>query len=99
MRTSTLVPDPTVVALEEIVSEADGIRLVLRANRPEVCCPVCAQIARRVHSRYARHLDDLPWQGLGVRLTLLTRRWFCDNPRCPRRVFTERLPTVAIPHS
>ena len=99
MRTSPLVPDPTVLALEEIVTDADGITLVVRATRPEVCCPACAQVARRVHSRYARRLDDLPWQGLAVRLVLHTRRWFCDNPRCPRRVFTERLPAVAAPHS
>jgi transposase len=99
MRTNTLVPDPTVVALEEIVTEADGITLVIRAHRPEVCCPLCAQVARRVHSWYARRLADLPWQGLAVRLTLHTRRWFCDNPHCPRRVFAEQLPAVAAPHS
>src|SRR3954462_9778778 len=68
MRTSTLVPDPTVVALEEIVTEADRITLVIRADRPAVCCPACAQVARRVHSRYIRRPDDLPWQGLAVRL-------------------------------
>jgi hypothetical protein len=99
MRTSTLVPDPAVVALEEIVTEADRITLVIRARRPEVCCPACAHVARRAHSWYARRLDDLPWQGLAVRLVLHTRRWFYDNPRCPRQVFTERLPAVAAPHS
>jgi transposase len=30
---------------------------------------------------------------------LHTRRWFCDTPCCPRRIFTERLPTVAAPFS
>jgi transposase len=32
-------------------------------------------------------------------MELHTRRWFCDNPRCRRRIFTERLPTVAAPFS
>jgi hypothetical protein len=32
-------------------------------------------------------------------MELHTRRWFCDNPCCPRRIFTERLPTVAAPFS
>jgi transposase len=41
----------------------------------------------------------LPWQGLAVRMELQTRRWFCDTPCCPRRIFTERLPTVAAPFS
>ena len=79
MRTGSLVPDPTVVALEGIVTEADRITLVIRAHRPEAGCPACTQVARRVHSRYARRLDDLPWQGLAVRLVLHSRRWFCDN--------------------
>ena len=98
MRTTTLVPDPTVIALEEIVTEADGVTLVIRAHRPAVYCPICAQVARRVHSGYARRLADLPWQGLDVRLTLHTRRWFCDNPHCPRRVFAERLPAGVAAH-
>ena len=29
---------------------------------------------------------------------LHTRRWRCATPQCPRRVFTERLPTLAPPH-
>jgi len=34
-----------------------------------------------------------------VCLRLRTRRWCCDNPRCARRIFTERLPTIALPHA
>src|SRR4030095_1218158 len=32
-----------------------------------------------------------------VRLQLCVRKWFCRNRACPRRIFTERLPTVAAP--
>jgi transposase len=32
-----------------------------------------------------------------VRLQLRVRKWFCQNPPCVRRIFTERLPTVAAP--
>jgi transposase len=32
-----------------------------------------------------------------VRLQLRVRKWFCRNPHCHRRIFTERLPTVATP--
>jgi transposase len=32
-----------------------------------------------------------------VRLQLRVRKWFCRNRSCPRRIFTERLPTVAAP--
>jgi hypothetical protein len=32
-----------------------------------------------------------------VCLQLRVRKWFCRNPHCRRRIFTERLPTVAAP--
>ena len=99
MRTATLVPDPAVVSLEEIVAEEGGVTLVLRARRSTACCPMCTQPATRIHSWYTRRLADVPWQGLGAHLRLRTRRWFCDNPQCARRIFTERLPTVAPPHA
>ncbi len=99
MRTASLVPDPAVVALEEIVADDVGVTLVLRARRPAACCPLCDHPATRVHSWYTRRLADVPWQGLAVRLRLRTRRWFCDNPGCARRIFTERLPTGALPHA
>ncbi len=99
MRAATLVPDPAVVTLEEIVADEVGITLVLRTRRPTASCPVCDHPAVRIHSWYTRQLADVPWQGLAARLRLRTRRWFCDNPGCARRIFTERLPTVAPPHA
>jgi transposase len=44
-----------------------------------------------------RTLADLPWAAYRVRLQLRVRKWFCGNRRCRRRIFTERLPTVAAP--
>jgi transposase len=99
MPTATLVPDPAVVTLEEIGIDDRGITLLARTRQAVACCPVCDQPATRIHSWYTRRLDDLPWQGLAVRLHFRTRRWFCDNPHCDRRIFTERLPTIAAPHS
>jgi transposase len=52
---------------------------------------------RRIHSRYERTLADLPWAHYRVRLQLRVRKWFCQHAACPRRIFTERLPTVATP--
>jgi len=99
MRAKTLIPDPTLITVERIVPDDAEIVLVARTRRPSAPCSVCGQSATRVHSRYTRSLRDLPWQGLAVRMELHTRRWFCDNPSCPRRIFTERLPTVAAPFS
>ena len=63
------------------------------------CCPLCRRRAGRVHSRYERTLADLPWGEHAVVLRLRVRRLFCDNARCERRIFTERLPGIAAPWS
>lgn len=99
MPSKTLIPDPAVIAVERIVPNDTEIVLVARTRRCTVPCPACGQPATRVHSWYTRSLRDLPWQGLAVCMELHTRRWFCDTPCCPRRIFTERLPTVAAPFS
>jgi transposase len=42
-------------------------------------------------------LADLPWSGYRVTWQLRVRKLFCHNRRCPRRIFTERLPGLAAP--
>ena len=73
------------------------ITLRVRSTQTRVPCPLCATPAARIHSRYERTLADLPWAAYRVRLQLRVRKWFCANPACVRRIFTERLPTVAAP--
>jgi len=60
-------------------------------------CPLCTTPAHRLHSYYERTLADVPWAEYRVRLRLRVRKWFCRHPHCHRRIFTERLPTVAAP--
>jgi transposase len=52
-----------------------------------------------VHSRYQRHLTDLPWGTRPVRLQLTVRKFVCRNPRCRRRIFTERVPALAAAYA
>ena len=61
------------------------------------CCPLCGRRSKRVHSRYERTLADLPWGAYAVTIRLRVRRLFCRNSRCERRIFTERLPEIALP--
>jgi len=71
------------------------VRLAMHSVAASASCPVCGQSSERVHSRYRRTLADLPWQGIPVRVGLTARRFFCDHPDCPQRIFTERLPGLA----
>jgi transposase len=68
-----------------------------RAEVGEAYCPVCGEVSRRVHSRYVRHVRDLPFSGQGVRLCLATRRFSCARRDCPRRIFAERFEETVLP--
>ena len=94
-----LLPDTTLLRLEacEVDDAAAQITLCVRSTQTRAPCPLCATPARRIHSDYERTLADLPWATYRVRLQLCVRKWFCCNRACPRRIFTEGLPTVAAP--
>ena len=94
-----LFPDATTLSLAAcyVDTTAAHITLLVHSTQTRVPCPLCAIPARRIHSRYARTLADLPWADYRVRLQLRVRKWFCRNHHCQRRIFTERLPTVTAP--
>ena len=94
-----LVLTPGRLQLLSLVVEGEGIILTVRTCGDEAPCPRCGQPSARVHSHYHRTLADLPWAGIPTHLSLWTRRFFCDTADCPRRIFTERLPSVAAPHA
>lgn len=84
---------PAWLALEKITCTETEITIHAYTIRDVVPCPQCQQSTDKVHSHYQRSAGDLPWEGLRVRLRLLTRKFFCLNPACERKVFCERLPT------
>jgi transposase len=69
----------------------------MRSTQATAPCPLCTTPVHHIHSHYERTLADLPWAQYRVHLQLRVRKWFCRNPRGSRRLFTERLPTVAAP--
>lgn len=94
-----ILVDVTAAQCYDICIAEDGtaLRLKMEAIQANALCPACVQPSTRVHSRYQRRLADLPWAQVAVTIDLHVRRFFCDNPACPRTIFTERLPTIAAP--
>jgi transposase len=77
--------------LSTVAIEGDGsVTLRVVPSAAGAACPVCGTLSTRRHSWYRRTALDLPWRGHAVRLRLWARRFFCDGPTCPRKVFTER---------
>lgn len=78
------------------LSLADTTVLIrARTTATTARCPVCTTPAERLHGHYTRTLADVPWGDHAVRIEITVRKYYCDNPLCPRRVFAERLDGVA----
>jgi transposase len=94
-----LLPDAATLRLEAGAVDATTAQITLRVRSTQITapCPLCTTPAHRIHSHYERTLADLPWADYRVHLQLRVRKWFCRNRSCHRRIFTERLPTIAAP--
>lgn len=93
-----IIPDIPTSVIEDI-SVANEIRLTVRTTFPTACCSSCGTTSERVQSRYMRTLHDLPASGRPVTLLVQVRRFFCPQPRCPRKIFAESLPELCRPHA
>lgn len=99
MLTKLLLPWLSWLDLIEIKVVDNSIVLRLGSTQTEALCPVCQQPSRMIHSSYQRALSDLPWAGNQVVLDLAVRKFFCRSDVCSRKVFCERLPTLAVPYA
>lgn len=97
MSNSLLSLLPTGLVVDRVSVDADRVAITAHMRAAKATCPLCRHPSARVHSRYSRHLGDLPWQGRIGELHLLVRRFRCATADCPRRIFAEPLPTVAAP--
>jgi transposase len=86
-----LLPDVPGLTLDGFSTDDGVITLNMTSTCPTASCPLCGSASGREHSRYQRVPSDLPWSWLRIRLALQVRRFFCDNPACPRVIFVERL--------
>jgi transposase len=95
----TLLPKVPGLRLEDTFIDADTVSLTLASTSLPVACPVCRHATARLHSHYRRSVADLPWSGRRVRLLLSVRKFRCPRIGCPRRIFTERLPSLVEPYA
>ena len=93
-----LLPDPTLMSVESVQRDVNAISILVRILIKSARCPVCSQSSSSVHSHYVRRLKDLPWHGANVEIRIRARRFRCRNPDCRRRIFAQRIPTIALQH-
>lgn len=94
-----LLPSAKLLHLEtcDMDTATQHLTIHVSSTQTSAQCPLCGSLTERIHSHYQRTLADLPC--VHFRLTLLMQvcKFFCPNPECPRRIFTERLPEVVAP--
>lgn len=81
---------PDGLHVDELTLDPFGLSLLTRTTAAQTVCPTCGHPSSRVHSRYWRTLQDLPWQDQAVTWRIQIRRFRCSH--CPGRVFVERIP-------
>jgi transposase len=75
----------------------DVFTVTLVSTQISPCCPLCGSAAKRIHSRYTRHVADLPCAGQSIRLLIQVRKYVCEESTCPRKIFAERLAPFVEP--
>ena len=56
----------------------------IQSSKKELACPFCGSKTTHVHSIYQREIQDLPIQDKQAVLLVDTRKFFCQNPGCPK---------------
>jgi len=94
---SSLFSLPEGLQVERIEPQENLLAVVIVSVLPSSCCPLCSQASSQVHSWYQRTLRDVPCAARQVVFHLSVRKFFCRNPDCARKIFTERLPAFVEP--
>ncbi len=92
----TLLPSADLFHLDAVTYQTGRLILRLRTRRQQAASPSCQTLSNKLHSRYLRHLADLPWAGIPVQFDLQVRKFFCRNEACQQHIFCERLAEVAL---
>lgn len=76
--------------VENIEYDNIHVGIILKSKLSSSKCPCCGKESSRKHSKYLRNLLDLPMIDKYTQLKLVTRRFYCDNSDCSRKIFSEQ---------
>jgi transposase len=94
-----LLPNSKLLELCHLEKKEDSFLLHLQSKLEDGICPECGTKNSRRHSFYIRKLLDLPWAGIPVRVQVKIKKIHCDNSKCHRKIFAERLGEELQPYA
>ncbi len=92
-----LAPLPEIRILKTVKDK--DVLVVTAAGLGARRCPDCGTASTSRKGGYVRQLQDLPVQGMAVRLEVRMTRWRCRNDECDRHSFVEGLEKSAPSHA
>jgi transposase len=78
--------------------EAGEVIISVSCTQRRNKCPDCNKCSTRLHGYYFRKVKDLPMLGHSVLINLRVGKYYCQNNRCSRKVFTERFTDHFLPY-
>lgn len=93
---TTLLLDLDGASVIRVERYEDGGRRVhlATADASARACPACEVFASRVKGSATTQPRDLPYSERELELLWHKRRWFCREPACPSKPFTEQIPQI-----
>jgi transposase len=85
--------------VERVSRSADVVEFVARVGGLTAVCPGCGTVSGRVHGRYARRLIDAAIAGASVVISLVVRRFRCEQLDCAAVTFAEQVTGLTHPHA
>jgi transposase len=93
---TTLLLDLDGVSVIRVERCEDGGRRVhlATADASARACPACGVFSSRAKGSATTRPRDLPYGERGLEFLWHKRRWWCREPACPRKSFTEQIPQI-----
>lgn len=85
---------PTGIKFTSILHCNNNLQISCKSRSSKANCPRCNRISKRVHSYYDRKIRDLPLSGNSSILNLKAKKFYCLNPNCKQKIFTERIKEI-----
>ena len=89
LKISSLYPNAE-LSIEDVEVLPDTIHIYARSSLSYGICPYCGSHSKKIHSRYMRHVTDLPILGRRTVLHLEMRKFFCHDEDCSHKTFAEQ---------
>lgn len=69
--------------------DEDHVTIVIESTQEKNVCPYCGIESEKIHSYRIRKFTDLPIDGYKVNVHLRCKKFFCINPECNHKTFSE----------